>query len=144
MPKHYFSVKLIVSLFMILFLTLASLSCGGSNDNFVGTWQGTTSQGAQLAFQVQPQKTNTNTPNVFCFGFNVTDSQFRSLATGCDSNALIFPVRGNTFSINHRVNQVTVFTVSGQFLSSTSATGQIVDTAGPTPVNLTWTATRQP
>ena len=142
MMKHILPINL-VGLFMILFLAFSTLSCGGSGDNFVGSWQGTTSQDAQLAFQVKPQKANSNTPNIFCFGFNVTDSQFRSLATGCDSDALIFPVRGNTFSINHRVNQVTVFTVTGQFISETSAQGEIVDRAGSTPVTLTWTATKQ-
>jgi hypothetical protein len=99
----------------------------------VGTWTGTTSQGAPLSFVVQKDNT------VFCFNFEVIDSQFRSLSSGCDADALDFLVVDGQFSIN----RAPIFTAQGTFLTPTTASGTVRDTADVTPINLEWTATKQ-
>jgi hypothetical protein len=130
--------RIVGSVLLLLAAAWLATSCGGGSfANYVGKWQGTTSQNSQLSFEVHAQQ-NTNVSAVFCFQFSVTGSQFRSLGTGCDSNALTFPFSSTTFNIN----QAPTFTVTGQFISPTQATGTITDTTDPTPLNLTWMASK--
>jgi len=141
--RRHFPAGKPMGVLLLLSLALAAGSCGGGGQsNLVGMWQGQTSQGAPVSFQVQ----KTNQPNVFtvfCFAFNVTDTQFRSLGTGCDAGAATFPINAEAIAIKFPVNQTTVFTVSGQFNSSSFASGTIKDMAGNSPISLDWTATKQ-
>jgi hypothetical protein len=128
--------KLIGSMAVLLAVAVLLVSCGGGSSSiqtYVGTWTGTTSQGVPLSFVVQGDNT------VFCFSFEVIDSQFRSLTSGCDADALDYLVIENHFS----VNRAPIFTARGTFLTQTTASGTIRDTADVTPINLEWTASKQ-
>jgi hypothetical protein len=135
MHRQLFSRRPTTNLCLFLAIALTLVSCGGSTvQDYVGTWQGTTSQGAPISFVVQKDLT------VFCFVFEVTDSQFRSLGTDCNDPTMRFPISGTTFAIS----QIPTFTAKGHFSSGTQAAGKITDTADPNiTITLTWMATKQ-
>jgi hypothetical protein len=126
--------RVIAGLSGLLSLAFVLLSCGNAGmPTFVGNWQGTTSQGQPLSFVVKGDNT------VFCFEFKVTDSQFRSLGSGCDSSALSYLINVDSFF----VNSAPTFTAQGQFHGRTMAMGSIKDTADINPIDLMWTASKQ-
>jgi hypothetical protein len=130
------------------------LSCGSSNSNsqssnniYSGHWAGfeeLPSGPGALNFQVQSNGT------VFCFGFVDPNNLSGTLDTGCSDGVLeSFPIAGSSFSLpmttynpgGNRGDSGT-FSLTGQFTSSTQATGTVVVMSGNTPNTYNWTASR--
>lgn len=113
-----------------------ALVCCGSGNSYVGLWQGQTSQGANVTFTVQKNKT------VFCFEFGVEGSAFGTLSPGCNSTTSppdTVAINGNSFVIDGDGT----FQGAGQFMSYTQASGTIDITGAAPPFNISWTATKQ-
>lgn len=127
----------VLACFFLVTCLAATLHCD-SDDTVSSTWAGTYkfSQASDdgtgsLSFVVTPSD------GIFCFIFSASAAVY---STSCGNSVTqSFPINGVQFSIPLTTSQGT-FTLEGQFISSTQASGQIVGPDNSSDEVLSWTA----
>jgi hypothetical protein len=123
---------------LVVMCLAATLHCD-SDDTVSSTWSGTyKSSGASADDSGSVNFVVTPSDGIFCFVFSGSATVY---STSCgNSTTQSFPINGVQFSIPLTTTQGT-FTLEGQFISSTQASGQVIGPDNTSEAVLTWTAT---
>jgi hypothetical protein len=122
---------------LVVMCLAATLHCD-SDDTVSSTWSGSyKSSGASADDSGSVNFVVTPSDGIFCFVFSGSATVY---STSCGNpTTQSFPINGVQFSIPLTTTQGT-FTLEGQFLSSTQASGQVVGPDNASGEVLSWTA----